>query len=649
MKLKIKVDESSAYLQSAEGKLTTGMVGAVAEFTFSSVWDGLHKIAVFRAGNAVKEVENIDSSASIPVEVLVEHNKVLEVGVYGFNDVGDIVIPTVYVRACKIHEGADPVGNVSTALPFYAKLQKQIDNIRNILSEAKDELLSVISQHLPLKGGSLSGSLTTRDVRVGGGVNEETGKWEPGLGKGRSSLEVSGTTRLHGEVYAEDSSFHVKALDVGNEARIKGSLTVDNETRIHNSLRVDSELQCDGRLKLKGDLDMKGNDIRHAQSIQVEGTSDFLGDVKIKNNTNRDYTLKLSDVLNEALDYKFKSRVYLDKMEGDNFTEKLRNAIEAVDDGGVVCIPSGEYDIEITGNDSIGIHKDVTILGVGRERPSLSIYSGGTVFAITPYSYSGGSTGSISVQMENVNFDCQTDCTLFRCVSDCGPIDFRLLDCDIRGRNVLITAYSARNFKVERCHFKAYTYIEAHYEEWNYRNNEFVEILDSDIYGNIDFGYSVDKILIQGSTVYADEERSNWGAVHCPKVSNMQIIDSKIDESTDTNPPSMIIDEIGALYIDRSDLPIIRFDHISNAYVANSTGYYSILVSNSDYSDATSGIDNLVMLGNMLRDSQQNMLIKSGTARVVTDADTYTKEEIDKLLEGYMAKQSQSQPVEAVN
>lgn len=635
MNLKIKVTDASAKLLSSQGVLTTGMVGATVEFVFDDAWDALRKIAVFRAGLAVKEVDGIDTLVEIPVEVLQEAKQILEVGVYGYNESGELVIPTVYVKACTIHEGADPIGNISTSLPIYARLQKSINDLRNILVETKESFVSKLNDicqtYLPIKGGKITGSLLTRDIRVGGDIDESTGKWEPAAGKGKSSLRVSGTTELHGEVYAEDSSFHVKAIDVENEARIKGSLTVDNKTRIKNSLRVDSELQCDGRLKLKSDLDMKGNDIRHVQSIQVEGTLNSSGDVKIKNNTNRDYTLKLSDVLNEALDYRFKSRVYVDKMDGDNFTEQLKNAIEAVDDGGVVCIPSGEYDIELTGNDYIGIDKNITILGIGKKRPILKIIAErerAAIFQITPSGYAD----QTSVQVENVNFDCQTECELFRCVSDTGPIDFQLLDCDITGRDAFITTFSARNFRVERCHFDAYTHIQTTYEEWSYCHQESVEIVDSDIYGHLYSQYSVGKILIQGSAINSDDARKYYGTSSTPmcypKVSYVQIINSTLSQYLDEGIESMVISKIDTLYIDRSYVPCICFDHIDSAYVTNSTSYSSIFRCSTYSPDEAYGIDRCVMLGN----SSQNMLIKSGKARVVTDADVYTKEEIDQML-----------------
>lgn len=90
MNMKIEITDAHAKLVSCHGKLTTGMVGAQVEFHFNNAWDDLKKIAVFRAGSIVKDLECIDTVVEIPVEVLQEPRQTLEIGVYGYNDTGEL-------------------------------------------------------------------------------------------------------------------------------------------------------------------------------------------------------------------------------------------------------------------------------------------------------------------------------------------------------------------------------------------------------------------------------------------------------------------------------------------------------------------------------------------------------------------------------
>jgi hypothetical protein len=92
----------------------------------------------------------------------------------------------------------------------------------------------------------------------------------------------------------------------------------------------------------------------------------------IKHNTNKDYTVKLSTVLDECLDYNFKNRIYVDKMEGINFAEKLQNAINEVNEGGTICITSESQDLLIEQMKFIEIDKSVTLLGIGKIKPKLN-------------------------------------------------------------------------------------------------------------------------------------------------------------------------------------------------------------------------------------------------------------------------------------
>ena len=101
--------------------LTSGMVGAEVEFSFSDEWSGLSKTAVFRAATVNRVVNNVEEKAVIPWEVLEQENYPLQIGVYGCNEDGSVVIPTVWVSAGTIQPGTDPEAHpgMAPALPMW--------------------------------------------------------------------------------------------------------------------------------------------------------------------------------------------------------------------------------------------------------------------------------------------------------------------------------------------------------------------------------------------------------------------------------------------------------------------------------------------------------------------------------------------------
>ena len=113
---------------TAPATLTSGMVGATVTFAFSgTVWQSLRKIAVFRAGSVRRDVEETDWNdcvCTIPWECLSEADERLLVGVYGMDEAGTVVIPTVYADCGWIWPGADPAGDPAAdpTGPFYAGL-----------------------------------------------------------------------------------------------------------------------------------------------------------------------------------------------------------------------------------------------------------------------------------------------------------------------------------------------------------------------------------------------------------------------------------------------------------------------------------------------------------------------------------------------
>lgn len=89
--------------------ITSGSVNVYqVRFQFDSDWDGLEKVAVFRAGKESVSVELMDGEeCTVPWEVTT-HNDVgseLIIGVCGVKD-GAVVLPTIWARAGKIQPGA---------------------------------------------------------------------------------------------------------------------------------------------------------------------------------------------------------------------------------------------------------------------------------------------------------------------------------------------------------------------------------------------------------------------------------------------------------------------------------------------------------------------------------------------------------------
>ena len=76
--------------------LTSGMVGKQVQLLFDSSWDNLSKTVVFRAADVNRVVINPESSlVTIPEAVLARPFGKLFVGVYGTDETGAVIIPTI--------------------------------------------------------------------------------------------------------------------------------------------------------------------------------------------------------------------------------------------------------------------------------------------------------------------------------------------------------------------------------------------------------------------------------------------------------------------------------------------------------------------------------------------------------------------------
>ena len=129
-------------------RLTSGMVGLQCKFEFDSAWGGLARTAVFTAGNEKRDVLLTGAVCTVPWEVLKTAGYQLVIGVYGTNDEGTLVIPTVYAMCGGIASGADPSGDTETdpTLPIWAQIQALIGDLADLETEAKNNLVSAINE-----------------------------------------------------------------------------------------------------------------------------------------------------------------------------------------------------------------------------------------------------------------------------------------------------------------------------------------------------------------------------------------------------------------------------------------------------------------------------------------------------------------------
>ena len=126
--IRIEVTGNIARVIEKPSRITSGTVGLPIEFSFDSQWDGLRKVAVFRAGHTTMCVDNPKAGTTVPWEVLVKPNVWLSIGVYGTNTEGTVVIPTIWANVCVIQVGVNPDSDPSTdpTLPIWQSLSMSV-------------------------------------------------------------------------------------------------------------------------------------------------------------------------------------------------------------------------------------------------------------------------------------------------------------------------------------------------------------------------------------------------------------------------------------------------------------------------------------------------------------------------------------------
>lgn len=130
--IRIEVTGNVARVIERPSRITSGTVGLPIEFTFDSQWDGLTKVAVFRAGSVVKTVGDPEGKGkTVPWETLVKPNVWLSIGVHGVNKDGTVVIPTIWANVCVIQTGVKPDEDPSTdpTLPIWQEIKNYIASL----------------------------------------------------------------------------------------------------------------------------------------------------------------------------------------------------------------------------------------------------------------------------------------------------------------------------------------------------------------------------------------------------------------------------------------------------------------------------------------------------------------------------------------
>ena len=139
--------------------LTSGSVGTIVQFYFSSDWEGLNRTAVFETSAHQKETAelNEENSAVIPESVMAQDGVTLFIGVYGTNEGGSIVVPTVYANCGEIKTGANTEPGGEPVTPSQAQ---QLQNQINDLDDRVDALEAG-------GGGSGGGAVTSVNGQTG--------------------------------------------------------------------------------------------------------------------------------------------------------------------------------------------------------------------------------------------------------------------------------------------------------------------------------------------------------------------------------------------------------------------------------------------------------------------------------------------------
>lgn len=144
---RIKVAGNRAlYLLGTE--ITSGTVGGRVHFTVDELWNDLTILAVFKAGDVVRDANYTGGTAVIPHEVTAVAGVHLYAGLYGTNAAGTVVIPTVWCDLGMIRSGTAPGGDASLdpALPIWQELRRDVGDLSGLKTVARSSLVAAVNE-----------------------------------------------------------------------------------------------------------------------------------------------------------------------------------------------------------------------------------------------------------------------------------------------------------------------------------------------------------------------------------------------------------------------------------------------------------------------------------------------------------------------
>lgn len=152
--------------------LAAGMVGKQVQFRFSEDWAALRKVAVYRAGSTTASTVDVQETDTIPPQVLQEPLQRLYVGIYGINEDGSVVTPTVFVEGPFIHISAtladDP--DFDPENTFWIRLEEAMGELTGLVTQDKTNLVAAINELAEKKNADF-----LRNVTIQHGYDEASG------------------------------------------------------------------------------------------------------------------------------------------------------------------------------------------------------------------------------------------------------------------------------------------------------------------------------------------------------------------------------------------------------------------------------------------------------------------------------------------
>lgn len=209
--------------------LTSGMVGKEVLLLFDDSWSNLTKTVVFRAGEITRVVMDPAETVTIPADVLERPFGKLFVGVYGTDESGTLVIPTIMAEGPMIRYGADPIEDeTARELPVWENLQNQIGDLSGLSTENKSDLVSAVNE--------LCGSAADLSDRMDGLEQAQEFMGQPELLKTEENATLVGAVNeIHGRVeeLAQNCvGFTVDAAQMLVDILSKGIYTADQTEQI---------------------------------------------------------------------------------------------------------------------------------------------------------------------------------------------------------------------------------------------------------------------------------------------------------------------------------------------------------------------------------------------------------------------------------